>query len=293
MKLSHLDSQIDSDSKLFFKILKDILKFIILLIPYSLIAIINLILLNTETSKTYFQKIFVLPFQILENLLTWFAQAKTTTGISLILILIFLIQILYLNNNEILINSLKTTPLDTFSLKFYTNITSIFLHGNLTHLLSNLISLNIFGRIVEKHFQTKTFLLFLISGLIANLISNLIALFQNNFYYSLGASGGIAGLIILAILLNPFQFTSLLIIPLPIFLVGWFLIGLDIIGLSNPSQINHLAHIGGYLALIILMFFIELKQRQKLYVGLIINLILLILLYVFSSFIKLPNILVI
>ena len=111
-----------------------------------------------------------------------------------------------------------------------------------------------------------------------------------DIFSSLGASGAIAGLIIFAILFDPISFTRIFIFPVPIFVLGWFLISLDLIGLSNPSQVNHFAHIGGYLALLLLFFFLEFKHRKKIMLGFVINLILIVLTYTFVSFINVERI---
>jgi len=289
MELKNTNNQIESDSKFILKFIKDLFIFIITLIPYLFLALINLFLLNTEDSKNYFKKIFVVPFQLFQNFSTWFFQAKFTAIITLTLIFTFLIQIIFINPNQILLETLMTNPNHLTSLNIFSLLTSIFLHGNLSHLISNLIALTIFGRIVENHFKIHIISIFLASGIIANLFSNLISLINNDVFFSLGASGGIAGLIIMAILLNPFQFTSLFIIPLPIFIIGWIIIFLDIMGLSNPSQTNHLAHIGGYLSLIILMFTIKIKNRKKIYIGLIINISLILILYILTKTLELTT----
>jgi membrane associated rhomboid family serine protease len=83
-----------------------------------------------------------------------------------------------------------------------------------------------------------------------------------------------------AILLNPFALTSILVIPLPIFIIGWILIISDIVGLTSPSTVNHLAHLGGYGALLLIFFFLEFRERKKILTGFIINLVLLLLAYV-------------
>ena len=284
------EKKIDSDFKFIFNLLKDILFFIITLIPFLFMGILHAILLNKEDSKNYFKKVFIFPFQIINNFSNWFFQAKFTAYITLFLILTFILQVIFLNSNQNFLQLFMTNSIHVTNLFFYTNLTSIFLHGSLTHLLTNLLALTIFGRIVESHFKEKTIYLFLASGIIANLISNFISLFANNIYYSLGASGAIAGLIIMAILLTPLQLSSIFLIPLPIFLIGWFLIFIDIVGLSNPSQTNNLAHIGGYLSLLILMFTLEIKNRKKIYLGLIINLVLFVILYILNNFYNLNNV---
>jgi rhomboid protease GluP len=170
-------------------------------------------------------------------------------------------------------------------------LTSIFLHNDIIHLISNLIALLIFGRIVEKEIGFKMIFVFLSSGIIANLISNSISYMQNDLFYSLGASGAIAGLIIFAILLSPFTLTSVLIIPMPIFVIGWAIIILDFIGLTAPSSTNHLAHIGGYSALLFIFFFLELSHRKKIVAGFLINLMLIIVFLMLNSSFNLTSIL--
>jgi membrane associated rhomboid family serine protease len=288
-KINPNGKTIESDFKFILTLLKDIIFFLITLIPYLFMAILHGFLLNKQDSIDYFKKVFIFPFQILNNLSNWFFQAKYTAYLTLFLILTFILQIIFLNSNQSLLQLFMTNSTHVTNLLFYTNLTSIFLHGSISHILSNLLALNIFGRIVESHFKQKTIYLFLASGIIANIISNSISLYTNNIYYSLGASGAIAGLIIMAILLNPLQFSSIFIIPLPVFLIGWFLILLDITGLSNPSQTNNLAHIGGYFSLIFLMFTLEIKNRKKMYLGLIINLLLLILLYLINNYYNLSE----
>lgn len=73
------------------------------------------------------------------------------------------------------------------------------------------------------------------------------------------------GLISTAILLDPFYFTYELIIPLPIMIVGWLAIFADILGILNPveSGIGHLAHIGGFISIALLMYFLVKKKRIK------------------------------
>jgi membrane associated rhomboid family serine protease len=136
----------------------------------------------------------------------------------------------------------------------------------------------------------KVLFVFLGSGIIANFVSHLISFMVGDIFSSLGASGAIAGLIIFAILFDPISFTRIFIFPVPIFVLGWFLISLDLIGLSNPSQVNHFAHIGGYLALLLLFFFLEFKHRKKIMLGFVINLILIVLTYTFVSFINVERI---
>lgn len=91
------------------------------------------------------------------------------------------------------------------------------------------------------------------------------------------------GLVSTAILINPFYLTYFFIpfVPIPIMIVGWLTIWADIMGILNPSfdGIGHFAHLGGFLAITIIMFFLTKIDRKKLIKGFLINLVFLILMF--------------
>lgn len=279
------NDKISSDFTLFLNLLKELIIFLFFLIPYILLAIFYL-LFNFEKSKKYFTKIVLEPFKIFLKIWNWFFEARYTAYLILFLIFMYFIEILFLQDYMDYL-MVHTTHIAKFT-NFYSTITSIFLHANISHLLSNSFALLIFGRIVEKQVGSSILWIFLASGIISNLVSNYIFYLQGNFFYSLGASGAIAGIIIFAILFSPFMFTSMLIIPLPIFFVGWGLIFLDISSFLNNTQdgTNHLAHISGYLTLLILFFFLEIKHKKEIIKGFFINLALLLLVYFLFEYYK-------
>lgn len=217
-------------------------------------------------------------------------MSPITISIIIALCISYILELLYLVPNQELFQSLMTNPMHLLEGNYYSIFTSLFLHADIFHLLTNCIALYIFGSIVERNFGIKTLFVFVGSGIIANLVSHILSFMTNDLFSSLGASGAIAGLIIFAILLEPFAFTKILIVPLPIFLFGWVLIASDLIGLTNPSQVNHFAHIGGYLALLILFYFMEFNHRRKIIVGFTINLALLLLSYILIKVIDLEKI---
>lgn len=268
---------IRSDFYLILSILKELFFFIIVF-PFNILGLIFFIIFfNKKKINLYFSKIFVEPFRLIIKINKWFFEAKITAYLILFLIFIFFIQIFFL---ESIIKKIMNYPTHFFEGNFYSLFTSIFLHADLGHLFGNCLILLIFGRVVEKQLNNKILWIFLASGAIANFISNFISLFLGDLYYSIGASGAIAGLIIFAILIEPFSFTTIFFFPLPLFLVGWIYIISDLFGLLYPSQINHLAHLGGYLALLIIFFFLEIKHKKKIILGFMINLVLLLFIYI-------------
>jgi len=253
-------SDIDSESKFIWKF---ILK--IILTPITLFLVI--------IRKKEFKELFE-PFKMFFNFIF---QAKATLSLIIILILTFIAS-RFLSSG--VFDSLVSYPADLFSLKFYTLITSGFLHGSIAHLLGNCLALFIFGRVVERKVGAlKLFLVYIISLVVSNIFSSIInfVILGNNIA-GIGASGAIMGVLATAMLLDPFYFTYDLLLPLPVMLVGWIYIFLDFTGMFNADGIGHFAHIGGYLTITILGFFILDNEKKDLIKGLIINVVSIIIL---------------
>jgi len=109
-----------------------------------------------------------------------------------------------------------------------TPVTSMFLHGGLFHLITNMWVLLIFGNNIEEAFgRIKYLAMYLTAGLIATLA--FIAMRPEGTTPLVGASGAIAGVLGAYLLLHPrAQVLALigfvLLFPLPawVFLGGWF-----------------------------------------------------------------------
>ena len=84
--------------------------------------------------------------------------------------------------------------------RFVTYFTSLFLHADSSHLFSNMILLILLGLGIEILLGRSLFLLgYIISGLSANALSVLID--GDKFIYGIGASGAIAGIMGMAIMI--------------------------------------------------------------------------------------------
>jgi rhomboid protease GluP len=190
--------------------------------------------------------------------------------IATVLVIVYIFELLFPE----FVLKYATHPLDLFSSSWYTIITSIFLHGSVFHLLSNLLFLLLFGRVVEKKIGPKILVVFLVSGIIANIISHSLSLLTSSLFTSLGASGAIAGIIALGLFLHPFAFTTLFIIPIPLFVFGWLAMITDVFGLFVEDGINHFAHLGGYVGVILVSFLLEQKHITQMKKGFLIQIIL-------------------
>lgn len=119
-------------------------------------------------------------------------------------------------------------------------VTSIFLHGDIAHLLYNLFALALFGSMLERLIGSNRFLLvFFVTGIAANLVSV--------FFYdaSLGASGAIFGVIGALIVIRPSLPVFVFGLPMPIFIAGIVWVIGDVIGIFVPSGVANIAHLSG------------------------------------------------
>ena len=197
------------------------------------------------------------------------AQPKVTFWLIMVNILVFFVEIFLLTEEQIM--AFVFQPGQLLQFKIYPMFASWFLHASLAHLAANILALFIFGRVVEMHFgRKKMLMIYFGSAIISSLFA---ALFGQG---GIGASGAIAGVIAVAILYKPFYFTYIALgTPIPIIIIGWLSIISDITGVLVPKNdnIGHFAHLGGYIAVSFLTFFFDSRERKKLLLGLIVNIL--------------------
>lgn len=160
------------------------------------------------------------------------------------------------------IPGLGVTPIPVW----FTLITSMFMHGGFAHLGGNMLYLWVFGDNLEDRLGHIRYLVFyLLCGIIASL-SHVFTdyLFgENHLIPSLGASGAISGIMGGYLLLFPTRrvtvFIVFLFIRIPAFIVlgAWILLqlanGTGFLGGSEASGIAYAAHIGGFIAGLVLI----------------------------------------
>lgn len=152
-----------------------------------------------------------------------------------IISLIFILQVLFPQITE----QFKFVSADMFS-RPWTLFTSMFLHGSLAHLLSNMFALALFGSILEKIVGWKKLLvIFVVSGIIASIGSSFL------YSASLGASGAIFGIIGALAVARPRMVVWVLGVPAPMVIAALLWAIQDVIGLFAPTNIANLAHLVG------------------------------------------------
>jgi membrane associated rhomboid family serine protease len=146
-----------------------------------------------------------------------------------------------------------------------TLITSMFLHGDLLHLLANMVFLSVFGRRVENQLERINFLAFyLTAGITAALAHMLME--PDSSAPLIGASGAISGVLGAFFICNPRARITLVLepiliyflhrftihLPASIFLPMWFLLQMSFGLKPHGSNVAFWAHVGGFLAGVII-----------------------------------------
>jgi len=130
--------------------------------------------------------------------------------------------------------------------QYYRLFTCAFLHADFNHLFTNMVSLYLFGRILEVFVGSGEFLLIYFAAIVGGSLLSL-WLHRNHDYRAYGASGGVCGVVFSFIALFPQgQILAHMFIPMPAWAYGiLFLIGSYIALRRGRDNIGHDAHIGG------------------------------------------------
>ncbi|OHD54486.1 MAG: hypothetical protein A2Y33_04785 [Spirochaetes bacterium GWF1_51_8] len=160
-----------------------------------------------------------------------------------------------------------------FFANLYRLVTSIFLHADFWHLLSNMLFLWVFGEQVEEFLGHFGFLFFfLLAGIAGNLLH--IAVYADSPLPLIGASGAISGVMALFMLYFPRARITLLLlfvfvarVPALFLIGGWIALQLVNGLLLRQNELTggtaYLAHIGGILYGIVFAVFWGNKLRRK------------------------------
>ncbi len=131
-------------------------------------------------------------------------------------------------------------------------LTYSFLHAGFMHIFFNMFALFMFGTPLERYWGSRRFIVFyLVCVLAAGLTQQTIATFANSQSPTLGASGGIFGLLLAFAVYFPRQRIILLFPPIPMpawaFVTLYGLLELFLGVTGNQADVAHFAHLGGML----------------------------------------------
>jgi membrane associated rhomboid family serine protease len=138
-------------------------------------------------------------------------------------------------------------------------VTSAFLHGGISHLVLNMYGLWAFGRVVEQTVGSRRFFwLYSASVLTSGLVQLLVvSASSGDPVPTLGASGGVFGVLLAFGMLFPHARVMLIFPPIP--MKAWFMViaysAIELVsGVTGTMQgVAHFAHLGGMLGALILM----------------------------------------
>ncbi len=150
-------------------------------------------------------------------------------------------------------------------------ITSLFLHGSILHLVTNMWDLWVFGRRVEDVCgPIRSLFFYLVCGLFTDIFSTLIRSYPN--IPSIGASGAIFGVVGAYLMLSPNgRIRTLFVLwKIPVFpklRAAWVILYFLAVQLipaataatwgTTTSSTNNWAHLGGFLGCLSIFFFMR------------------------------------
>ena len=162
---------------------------------------------------------------------------------------------------------------------FRNMLSSMFMHGGWMHLIGNMWFLWIFGNNIEDAMGHVRFVVFyLLCGVLADFAH--IAASPFSTVPMIGASGAVSGVLGAYLVLHPRArvmtlvplglFTRIMPLPAWMFLLLWIVLQivsqLVLLGRTNQSPqggVAYLAHIGGYVAGLVLIFFFKKERRSR------------------------------
>ena len=134
--------------------------------------------------------------------------------------------------------------------QYETMFTSALVHGDVMHLLFNMLTFYFFAFDLERVIGTISFLVLYVAALVVSHLGTWYKHRNDVQYASLGASGAISGVLFAAILYNPYSELMILPIPVPIPAPLFAILYLAYSYWQSRNQrgnINHDAHLGGAL----------------------------------------------
>jgi membrane associated rhomboid family serine protease len=148
-------------------------------------------------------------------------------------------------------------------------VTYAFLHGGLLHLTFNMFGLYMFGSAIEQTLGTRRYIVYYFACVIAAALTQLVVLqLTSTFVPTVGASGGVFGLVLAYAMFFPHQRIVLLIPPIPMsartFAIAYAAIELALGVFGSQQGVAHFAHLGGMAGGWLLLRHWGLRARSRL-----------------------------
>src|SRR5262249_42149024 len=196
-----------------------------------------------------------------------FSMPRTTRTLILVNVAVFVLELL---TGNLLLVWFALWPLHSELFRPWQLITYAFLHDptNLLHIFFNMFALFMFGRALEDYWGPRRMLLFyLVCVLTAGLTQLAVQAASGVQEETIGASGGVFGVLLAFAWYFPRQ--RLFIIPIPIPLPAWLLVaGYGVIELflgvtGRQQSVAHFAHLGGMLGGALCILYWRARRRFR------------------------------
>ena len=148
-------------------------------------------------------------------------------------------------------------------------VTYAFMHGGFPHIAFNMFALWMFGGPVENVLGARRYTLYyfvcVLGAALAQLLT--ISLFSpDDFYPTIGASGGVFGLLLAFAALYPQARVIFFFVPVPvparIAVVGYMILELVLGVTGTQASVAHFAHLGGALVGFLLILYWRARMRR-------------------------------
>ena len=154
--------------------------------------------------------------------------------------------------------------------EFWQLVSYSFLHGGFAHIAFNMFALWMFGAPVENALGARKYTFYYFACVLGAAFAQLATMhfFQpENFYPTLGASGGVFGLLLAFAVLYPQAKVFLFFIPAPIpariAVVGYMAIELYLGVTGTQAGVAHFAHLGGAVVGFALIQYWRAQARER------------------------------
>jgi len=130
-------------------------------------------------------------------------------------------------------------------------VTYMFMHGNFTHLIFNMLGLFFFGIHIEKQMGSREFLLYyFVTGILAGVFSFVVYYLTNNEWVGLvGASGALFAVMLAYAIFNPNAYIYIWgILPLraPVMVLVYTILTIIFSVTGANSGVAHITHLAGF-----------------------------------------------
>jgi membrane associated rhomboid family serine protease len=167
------------------------------------------------------------------------------------------------------INRLALSPVQTPEFEWWQLITYSFMHEGFLHLFFNMFALYMFGRALEAQWGARNFLIYYFASVLAAAATQLVwTTLTHTYAQTVGASGGVFGVLLAFALLYPRERLMLLFPPIP--MPAWLFVTLYgvmelFLGVTNSQAgVAHFAHLGGMLGgALVFAFWRTLKPARQ------------------------------